>query len=608
MKNLSLKIKLPVMFGMLLFVLVSISNGILYGYYYRTFMKSFQETMGSTMEANAQSYGNLIGEIDKAIKVVNDNETAFWISGNNHLSEYISVFEEYHPKNRNLKQALEQNVDNKVNFQNLFKAVLGTTNNLSVTLYFSQEYPLSVYYPGGSSMTDSVFRSDRDLQEVEWYQQTVQREGDYYWFLQEENPEKIFVAKLLTYQKVNSKYEYSLVKAGVICLSFDAVWLEQWQDSSEFSQNMQIFVVNDEEQILYQSGDLNGKAALAMLKKMESADGQSKYQEYGAVHYLTQKNEIGAGLCMLSIAPLEELKEMTGQMLTIILVVLVCVLLIGTVLILIFSHYFLQPIIRLTDQMNEGKLQRVEENNIGGNEIDMLYRSYNEMQRKIEDMFLEIEENAEKKKNAELRALQLQINPHFVFNTLSSIACAALLADQDQIARQLNVLAEILRYNLRQPTELVSIQEEIKIIHCYEWIQQISCAASIQFTYHIMPECEQYQIPKLMLQPLVENSIAYGTNEEDDTVWVDICVRENQKGVLEILVTDSGTDAKIEQMNRYIRGECEMNTEHQSLGVRNVYERVKLFFGENGDFSYYKNENGNTVAVITISMSEKKRR
>ena len=231
-------------------------------------------------------------------------------------------------------------------------------------------------------------------------------------------------------------------------------------------------------------------------------------------------------------------------------------------------------------------------------EIGFLYRNYNQSLIYIQRLIEEIHVNMEKKNKAEIHALQIQINPHFIYNALGTIACSALLEGKDEIAEQITALSTIIRYNVKKPDELVCVKEELTMLHCYESIYQMSYKDRLQFSYNVDPLCMEIKIPKMLIQPLIENGIQHGVDFQDGAgqIFISITI---EKYDLFIRVANNGRTMNTEMFNKFIQALPPMNNK-ESLGVRNVYDRIKLRFGDNGDLKYRINEAGHTEAVIII--------
>ena len=608
LRDVSLRMKVPVIFAVLLMLLVGIPCFLMYEYYYDTFSATLDKTLRNAMDSNAGEVSDLIDSITVGIDVVNDNENAYITDGTGTMSSIgrFALSEENPEEIGYLHQLQLQLVDNKENFRGLFDAIFKTKSaELESALIIMQEYTVSKYLSvmyGDKIWSGSTFYSNKGLEKHDWYRKTLERDGEIYWFSVEYDWDKLYLAKLLKYQDYRNA-GYEVRDLGVVLLGFDLSWIEERIDTNELTEETRIFLTDSSGNILYTGGygrELSERDLADLVS--ETVSGQTVYRNYDGTRYIIQKNDIGLGLNMFTLIPMYDVQQMTSQMVKIILIVMLAIIALGVLLVSVLSKYMLRPIIHLSEQMEKGRMESVENGYAGKDEIGLLYWGYNQMQKKIQELIQETWDSAEKQKKIEIQALQAQINPHFILNTLSSIGCYALLNGQDLIASQLTKLSCVMHYNVRNPHAMVSLREELDIIRKYEEIQKLNYSDNFRVQYMLSPVCEDILVPKMIIQPLVENSIihmrsAAGRGE------ITIVTRMQDAQTLVIIVADSGTGADIERINHYIRGECELDTAKDSFGVRNVYERLRLIFGENGDLSYRTDREGQTEAVITIKVS-----
>lgn len=605
LKDISLRIKIPVLICMVLTLLVSVSCLFLYRYYYSVYSSTVKKTMEGTVLLNKMEMSNLFQTIFTAIDVVNDNEEARRTNTENKLSNIAEQIVQY--EHREDQSDLYENIrllaTNKKTFQDLFQvAMIQSDPNGEVYLLIEDEYPITHLLGKWKSFKDTEasinLLKSQMAEKLQWYQKAVELQGENYWFCEEEYPDCIFLAKQLHYKYMNRNREYSVRQLGVIVLKMNMQWLEERMRKAELTEETQIYLTDASGMILHMAGEAQlTKQTVSEYIIHENEQVQVKEMDHAS--YLVQKSDIGHGLYLMTVIPFYDIEQMAFQMVRVILIVMVVVLAFGIVLMTILSKWMLAPVMKLSGQMEKGVSGEIAADNLGNDEIGTLYRSYNRMQQKTQELLNAVWEQAEKRKNAEIHALQMQINPHFVFNTLGAISGLALLNGQDEIAEQLKLLSALMRYNTRNPDGLVALETEIEIIQKYEKIQHFSFDEKFSFHYDVMEKCKTIMIPKLIIQPLVENTIIHSRNKNGEGS-VTITAKQKEKDCLLICVTDGGVGVDVEQINRYIKGENVFHTDKASFGIRNVYERIRLIYGENGNLEYRHNEQGNTEAVVTI--------
>ncbi|MGB9975678.1 sensor histidine kinase [Thermovenabulum sp.] len=181
-------------------------------------------------------------------------------------------------------------------------------------------------------------------------------------------------------------------------------------------------------------------------------------------------------------------------------------------------------------------------------------------------------------KSLELKALQSQVNPHFLFNTLNTAARLAYLENANKTAEIIYSLANLLHYSLRNLDQLVTLKEEISCIKYYLYIQQIRYRDHIKATIQMPDELEKYLIPVMSLQPLIENAIVHGLEKKKEAGSVNVLVYEKNTDII-IEITDDGVGIE-EKMIKILKSSNDAINGHTTgLGIHNVDLRIKRYFG-----------------------------
>ncbi len=245
-----------------------------------------------------------------------------------------------------------------------------------------------------------------------------------------------------------------------------------------------------------------------------------------------------------------------------------------------------------------------------GDEISQLTRSFNLMvaglERSIEDNYvtgLSLKDAELKKREAELYALQSQINPHFLFNTLESIRMKLIASDDPREASDMVLnLSKILRKSLNWHGNIVSVREEIELVRCYLDIQKYRFRNKISDELDIPEELAEMSIPKLIIQPIVENAIKHGIENKKGSGSIALRIRR-QGDRVRIAVEDDGVGID-EQRLASIRASLTMKdairVEGRSIGLRNVHERIVLQYGKDYGLSIQSAVNRGTTVVLEI--------
>ncbi|GEN36555.1 MULTISPECIES: sensor histidine kinase [Aneurinibacillus] len=227
-----------------------------------------------------------------------------------------------------------------------------------------------------------------------------------------------------------------------------------------------------------------------------------------------------------------------------------------------------------------------------------------ELNEKTQKLVEELRVRAELEKtlqDIELKMLQSQMNPHFLFNTLNTISRLAYLEGAEKTQEITYSLSRILRYNLRKIDKLVPLEEELEYIHHYLFIQKTRYRDRLRFECDIDPELERMPIPLLTLQPLIENAIVHGFEPEGKPMTIRVR-GEYAKGTVRFTVEDNGQGmppARLRDMLSTVHGR---DTGHTTgIGLYNIHRRLQYEFGPNYGITGMKSEPGKGVS-ITITL------
>ena len=234
---------------------------------------------------------------------------------------------------------------------------------------------------------------------------------------------------------------------------------------------------------------------------------------------------------------------------------------------------------------------------------DMLDR----LERNIHDIYqLELSQ-----KDANMRALQAQINPHFMYNTLEFLRMYAVMENQNELADIIYEFSSLLRNNISDERE-TTLKQEVEFCRKYSYLCMVRYPKSIAYGFKIDPGLEEMRIPKFTLQPLVENYFAHGVDHRrtDNVISIKALKKE---GYVEILVTDNGRGMPADKLaeiqdklaQRTFEHTVDYSGKRQSIGIVNVHERFVLYFGDRYDISVESVEKEGVRYRITIQNEEK---
>ena len=274
----------------------------------------------------------------------------------------------------------------------------------------------------------------------------------------------------------------------------------------------------------------------------------------------------------------DALKEITAQRKTILLLALTA-LTISVLAALLLTYHISTPILALSNIMKKvgaGDFKVDVPVYKGHDEVAILYSNFKNMLEMRERLTEEVYGAKVREKEAELRTLQAQINPHFLYNTLDSINWMAVKYGADDIEEMVTDLSQMLRYSLNNGVNQLKVSEELTQIRCYLNIQQKRFSNSFSTSYEIDPEVLDYQVIKLLLQPLVENALQHGFDESGQTGKLMLRVKKKENNI-EFSVLNNGNKMDLEKVKQALQ--LPEDAKPTSYGLRNVNDRLVKYYG-----------------------------
>lgn len=312
-------------------------------------------------------------------------------------------------------------------------------------------------------------------------------------------------------------------------------------------------------------------------------------------------------LFVLSATPLESLTQFPKKIGAITFSMVCFCIILAISISFLLSSFFTKPLTKLVNHMSrvsEGNFSKVD--SVGGSfEVQALYSKFNDMIEKINMLIKESEEKNRLKRKAELDALQAQINPHFLYNTLHSINSMAILLKAKDIMKMTTSLSKLLRLSINKGNELTTIADELEHVKCYFNIQKIRYKDKFSMIVDVEEEIMSYNIVKLVLQPLVENAIYHGLElkEGHGTILIRGFSLQDK---IQIDIVDDGVGIellRLDSINQSLK-EAKEYDRTRSIGLYNVNERLKLQYGENYGLKISSIKNQGTTVTIIIPKSK----
>lgn len=241
----------------------------------------------------------------------------------------------------------------------------------------------------------------------------------------------------------------------------------------------------------------------------------------------------------------------------------------------------------------------------GDGEIQELAKSYNRMLHDINHYVDSIIEIQKQKRQAEIHALQMQINPHYIYNTLTSIKWLIMQGDTVKSTKAIDAFIKLLRSTISKSDEYISVEEEIENLKNCMYINEIRYGEKIKTEFFIsINEPDQLMIPKMILQPFIENAFFHGFPEgQNGEIFV--CVREKaEKLIVEIIDNGVGMDER--QVNELENGKSSRKSEHfTGIGINNIRDRLKLIYENQYELKIKSSLGEGTTVTVVLPIQHK---
>lgn len=368
-----------------------------------------------------------------------------------------------------------------------------------------------------------------------------------------------------------------------------------------------IYVTNDMGQIISSSrGELIGFNYFNM-DKLQQLFGSQDYMitlAEGEPVLFTRYVDTESGFTIFEEAPLEKVLQPLRSIRHVVIVLALLCLAGGIVMAWHFSRRIAAPIQTLRDDLRD-----VEQGNLHQTFAISSYTELNELSRGMADMMEcirglieSISKNEQQKRRIELNWLQAQINPHFIYNTLFSIKCMVDMHRNEDATIMLTHFIAILREILSTQKEKVTVAEQMESLREYLTLQQYRYDHAFDSMIEYDEAAARCCLPKLLVQPLVENSIQHGINMQSGSGMITVIARRQGDAVV-IEVEDNGVGMSPEKVRQVM--ESPAVTDRPHLGIKNVYDRIRLHYGPSWGLTIDSKKGRGTRIVLRIPAEEK---
>lgn len=401
---------------------------------------------------------------------------------------------------------------------------------------------------------------------------------------------------------------YDRTPRGIVVTEVSEDHLKRYFSPTEQLKNQKLLLMNKDGTIYYDSKanewagtQFPSKSFITHLQKKSEG---SQTIKIGGNTYLT--TYVGLDSEPWAIVSLTLLKELTGtsdEMTRLLFFFLFIYLICCFAVVFYITVYFTQPIarlVRLMRRMEEGDFQVNLLTSPRKDEVGWLYRGVGSLVKRIDILIQEAWQSERKKKALEFQVLSHQINPHFLYNTLESIRWKAENHGRSDISEMVSALGNLLRLSLNQGKEITTLRREIEQVKAYVLIEQGRMGKTIRILYSIDEDLLDHQFLRLLLQPLVENAIQHSVRSDFEKGKIMVSARsEGEDLVIEISDNGKGIPQSIiDELDHEDSSEDTYTSTRRGVGLRNVNDRLKLYFGSEYKLQIQVGEHGGTLIIL----------
>lgn len=453
---------------------------------------------------------------------------------------------------------------------------------------------------------------DLDIKSQEWYQTAIARSGSS--AISSSHVQHIVYGErpwVITLSRGIRNFTGSGSTEGVFFIDLNYSAISELCDQNNIGEKGYVFILDEDGNIVYhpQQQQLYNELQTENIDAVLSAEGDMVLTGSGSQEkiYTISRSE-KTGWTIVGCMYVEELLEESENAQSVYVITAIVLVIIALLLSSLLSKNITLPIQRLKDSMakvQEGNFEKTEIEVGSPNEIGSLTNSFNVMTNRIQELMEENVQEQEAKRKSELKALQSQINPHFLYNTLDSIIWMAEGKKNEEVVLMTASLARLMRQSISNEDEIVSIAQEIEYVKSYLTIQKMRYKDKLEFEIDVEPSIRHIHIIKLVLQPIVENAIYHGLKYKESKGLLVVKGYEKGENVI-IEICDNGVGMSPETLN-HIFERHKVNYHSNGVGVYNVQQRLQLYYGSDYGITYISEQGKGTTATIVIPKQQEGR-
>jgi sensor histidine kinase YesM len=507
----------------------------------------------------------------------------------------------YSPEMQNLLTIVPKNTLEELEIAN---QLIQYTNILSMN---SHAYSIRIFpiepsrYP---TFTQAIYQGI-DVEKEPWFRDAKEMKSPFWQLFLPTTNNAMFKEPILS----KIKQLYSLDKSepiGFVAADIKVSTLRDYLAPVKMVAQQQVMLLDEKDVIAYHQDQalIGTRVAPKELREfLHTTPESDRPVEIDGTKYIVTYASLTNGWRVVSLLPVSVLTKPVSGIEHISILFLLFYLTLSVLTVAYLTSHFTNPIQKLVQAMRKAergeflsglpKVRRMDE-------IGWLYRGFDNLVKRIDQLVQNAEKEAKDKKELEFQVLTHQINPHFLYNTLEAIRWKAESRGAGDISEMVRSLGNLLRLSLNDGREMSTVAREIEHVKAYVNIQTARQNVSIRVVYLVDEEMMAMPCLRLLFQPLVENAIKHGTRHAVDGDAVKIIIKGSlEPSLLRFVIIDNGPGIPQEARTTLLTSADTVTNERKGVGLRNVHERLKIYFGEQYGLRILDPEDSGTVIELT---------
>lgn len=491
--------------------------------------------------------------------------------------------------NPEVKQALEEEKRGKpVDFERKLRI-----NNILFTGTYSADQPVSLRLFGlNGGIYDNVhssfvpYRSIEEMKRQPWFEKVVEADGRTIW-LGSDTPAwegaTSSESAIIGIRRVNSEHDGELI--GFLLISLHRWAVSQNIDNISWGDRGMIYLLDERDRLIFSTESNHNTTPLHEWINHATIDtkGSDTVSIKNETFWVAFRQSKYTDWKYVSLIPLTQINgDLLSVQRSIFWIGMYAVF--AAVLYSIFLSFMIsQPIRQLVKGM-----RRVEQGDFttqlsmsGNQEVMILSNAFNRMVDKLKDLLYRLAEQQVREKEARLQAINSQFRPHFLYNTLNTIYWKCIKNGQEEIGHMVITLSKIMRYSIQPGIDLVTVKNDFEQLEHYLYLQKERYGDDLHVEIELDSRIEQFFIPKLLLQPTIENAMVHGLEPSLEQKRLVLSGKFAENHMLEFSVEDNGVGMTPEQRKQLLTSDSVVSSEGTGIGLNNLRRRLMAHFGTN---------------------------